>query len=253
MNFYINLEDVKAEMDNRKQVRLDVENWWKENGIDFPKSINGCGILGRNIMPRIEFFKFHKLCEQADIKPFAIEYQDDKFVSVSKSKMSMAKPIVLHKFSSGGMPIAKKNKTLVKDVSAFDGKATMGEIGLLRHHREAVKTILPNLLSWDMSQAVKIWKKKRLYYQGYLSLAVAHGVLFEDYHNAGESGNKLSNFTERVFEPAFEWLENKFGVGPMLVALPWKKDYRLHLSREILQQMYVDGKTLNFNPIERLL
>ena len=253
MDFYTDLQEAKEVIQTRKEIRLEVESWWKEKGLKFPTMISDCGIFGRSVMPRVEFFKWYEMCQSVEIKPCVIEYEEDKFVSASKPKISMAKPVVLQGISKKGFPITKKNKTLAGDVSQFDGKATLKETGLLKYHLKKMSVVLPNLVSWDMSQSAKIWKELDLYYQGYFSVAVAHGVLFEDYHGTGESGNKLSNFTESIFEPAFKWLKNKFGVGPMIVALPWKNNYHLHLSEEILQEMYIDGVNVDLDPIKSLL
>lgn len=252
MKFYTKLEEAGNLLKKRVGLRQEVEAWWKSVGLEFPTEISGCGILGKDVMPRIEFFKFYEMCQQAQLNPFIVEFEEDKFVSSSKVKMSLACPMMLTMISKKGFPVTQKKK-LLKNIQSFDGRKTLLETGLLEWHRKRMDIILPDLSTWDMSNSAKKWKELELYYQGYLSVCVAHGVLFEDYHGVGESGDCLSNFTERAFEPAFKWLKNRFGVLPVIVKLPWKESYRYHPSDEILKKMSSEGGGINLNLIKTLL
>lgn len=249
MSFYVELPDAKSILNNRKSLRGEVEEWWSSIGLEFPSHLSNCGLLGRDPMARVEFFKFYQMCEQIGLSSACIEASGELFVS-SKPKMSMAHPKIF-RFSQKGSIITQKRKLI--NIQDHDGKSSIGETGILGFHRERMEGVLPDLEIWDMSKFVQTWKDLNLYYQFYLSLAVAHGVLFEDYHGVGESGNCLSNFTEEVFEPAFHWLEKKFGVSPMIVSLPWKNTYNLHPSGEILEQMRECGSKVNLDPIKSLL
>ncbi len=250
MSEYIDLKDVKKVLESRQELCKDVEELWKSVGLKFPTQFQGCGVLGRDPMTRVEFFKFWEMCDDSEIRPACITGNDELFVS-SKVKVSMAHPMMFEGFSKKGFPILQKEKLI--DINKHDGQSTLEETGILEFHRARIERVCPNLLIWDMSEAMKCWRNLGLYYQGYLSICLAHGVLFEDYHGVGESGKCLSDFTERVFEPAFEWLKNKFGVGPIIVPLPWKDSYKLHPNNNILQQMNKDDKGIDFEPIKILL
>jgi len=250
MSFYTALEDIKAVLSIRQELRKEVEGWWNSAGLEFPTQFSDCGLLGREPIVRVEFFKFYEMCAEIEIQPACISARDELFIS-SKPKMSLAHPMIFEGFSKKGFPITKKEKLI--NVNEHNGKSTLAEAGVISFHQVRMKRICPNLLVWDMSKDMSKWKEINLYYQGYLSLCVAHGVLFEDYHGIGESKKCLSNFTERVFEPAFEWLENKFGTGPIVTPLPWKTSYNLHPDDEILKQMNSNGKKINLNPIKALL
>lgn len=250
MNFYVSLEDAKNVLDSRQELRSEVESWWRSVGAEFPVQFSGCGILGREPAMRLEFFKFYEMCVGAKLQPACIAANEELFVT-SKPKMSLVHPMMLKGFSKKGSPITQKER--LAEVNIHSGKSTLGETGALSFHYSRMNRICPNLSIWDMSDAMSKWKTRRLYYEGYLSLCVAHGVLFEDYHGPGESGKALSDFTKRVFEPAFEWLKQKFGVGPIIVALPWKDFYHLHPDDDILEQMEGSDGVIDFSPIESLL
>lgn len=250
MSFYVSLNDAKNTLGSRQELRDEVEDWWKSVGAEFPVQFSDCGILGREPAMRLEFFKFYQMCSSAQIHPACIAAKDELFVT-SKPKMSLVYPMMLKGISKKGSPIMQKERLV--EVNTHSGRSTLGETGALNFHYSRMNKICPELSLWDMSESMKKWKEQGLYYEGYLSLCVAHGVLFEDYHGPGESGKALSDFTERVFEPAFQWLERKFGVGPIIVALPWKNSYHLHPDESILEQMTGNKGTINLAPIESLL
>ncbi|MEK7102665.1 MAG: hypothetical protein AAB912_03490, partial [Patescibacteria group bacterium] len=91
---------------------------------------------------------------------------------------------------------------------------------LLSWHHAQLERMVPGATYADATPWLQKIGNAWAYYELALSIYVAHGVLFEDYHG-GESGTKLDSFTVQVFEPAWEAVRRRFGVSPLIVRLPW--------------------------------
>ncbi|MBI4065617.1 hypothetical protein HY412_00280 [Candidatus Kaiserbacteria bacterium] len=93
-------------------------------------------------------------------------------------------------------------------------------------HRQLQDKLIPGARRGDVTE----WYRripgtpKTLRYEAFLSLFVAHSVLFEDYHG-GESGQALYGFTQLVVEPAWQRLADIFGEKPLIVKMSWRPEF----------------------------
>lgn len=234
--YYASLEDARELLLSRKAYRTTVEAWWGESGVPFPQSLSGepAGVLARHLASfRYEDAVFVLLAERAGLKPVWLTYKEDILATSSPYKVSLLRPRMVLRLGRTGTPVVEVAKLACPHKN--DGKRLSGVIcnhgsnqPLPEHHESLLRAHYPRASAEDLSSANALWGGKAdAYYTAYLSLFVAHGVLFEDYHG-GESGAELGGFTERVFEPSFSAVEEKFGVRPVIVKLPWWRELSLY-------------------------
>jgi len=256
--FYIELREARRALRERQELRREVEEYWRKKGLQFPEELsnpNGLlGFLARHLATaRYEDLAFVLLTEKAGLQPFWLTYTADRFVTCSPVKVSYLQPrivkgfglhrrcLIVLKYQLANPKVADQNRMRLCDIRTYIGEP------LVDWHRRLLKAVYPGARVVDISEPLQALGKAKNYYSLFLSLAVAHGVLFEDYHG-GESGERLNSFTEEVFEPAFEEVINTFGLPPLIVKLPWwrelgyyvdpalAKDWRTHkpILRELL-------------------
>jgi len=199
---YISASQAKAQLRERAELRKAVEAFWLANGIPFPAALQsgGYAALGRHVPTfRFEDAVFILMAEAAGLTPTWLGYAEDKFVTVSNFKVSLVRPQVTERARANGEPIARTRK-LVPNPDWYHGQP-------LSHIR------------LDDGTSLVEWHKRRL---------------IEDYHG-GESGEVLDGFTARVFEPTVTRLKEMFGVGPLVVALPWWPELALYPTGEWLR------------------
>lgn len=227
--YYISASQAEKELQNRRALRAEVEAFWEENGIPFPEVLKQDGkfaCLGRHVATfRFEDAVFTLMAQSADLEPMWLTYTGDKFVTCSNVKRSLTRPAMTQRLNRNGDPITVTNK-LVPNIDQWSGKplsmihTRSGESLVDWHGRRLIEAV-PNAVVHDMTPICRDWGGRAdRYYRAYLSLFVAHAVLFEDYHG-GESGDQLDGFTANVFEPNADQLEDRFGVKPMVTPLPW--------------------------------
>lgn len=235
--YYISASQAQEKLRQRTHLRAQVEAFWTENGLPFPAELRSGGYagMGRHVPTfRFEDAVFTLMAESAGLQPTWIGYEQDKFVVQSNVKRSLLRPQLTERTNKHGAPIARTRK-LVPNPDWFHGMA-LGNIRtddgrlMVDWHSERLHRAVPQARCYDMSHISAHWGgRAENYYTAYLSLFVAHGVLFEDYHG-GESGDALDSFTARVFEPAAARVEQLFGVNPLVVALPWWPELALYPS-----------------------
>ncbi|MER3570097.1 MAG: hypothetical protein C4348_00570 [Patescibacteria group bacterium] len=229
--FYIPLEEARALLEERRQQgwTLKVEEYWrKKRGIQFPEELSNlndlAGFLARHLATaRYEDFAFILLTKRAGLKPTWLTYTADRFVTCSPVKVSYLCPKIVTGFGRRGGPILRKyrlaNPRVAERKRLCDIRINTGK-KLVDWHRRRLEAVYPGANVVDFSRVFQARGNAQGYYPLFLSLAVAHGVLFEDFHG-GESGERLNSFTKEVFEPAFDEVTNTFGVQPLIVKLPW--------------------------------
>ncbi len=239
--YYISGSQAQERLRQRESLRQQVEAFWTENGMEFPSFLRSGGYagLGRHVPTfRFEDALFTRMAESAGLSPVWLGYERDKFVVNSNVKRSLVRPQVTERVNKHGVPITKTEK-LVQVPDWFKGKplneiVSAEGVRIVDWHRNRLLQAVPDANIYDMSDICRHWGGRAdNYYTAYLSLFVAHGVLFEDYHG-GESGNALDGFTARVFEPAVARVERLFGVNPLVVALPWWEELGYYPSGEWL-------------------
>lgn len=235
--YYISASQAQEQLRRRAHLRDAVEQFWEDNGMPFPSELKAGDYagLGRHVPTfRFEDALFTLMAESAGLPPTWLGYEQDTFVTQSNVKRSLVRPQLTERANKHGAPITKTQK-LVPNPDWFQGRA-LAEIRMddgqpmVDWHHERLRRAVPQAQSYDMSHICDHWGgRAENYYTAYLSLFVAHGVLFEDYHG-GESGGALDGFTSRVFEPAAARVEQLFGVNPLVVALPWWPELALYPS-----------------------
>jgi len=181
--------------------------------------------------PTHETLRFLKLAKQMKLKPLILEYYDDKFVSAeNRSKRLLGKmPIYQYTGSDGRDMVEYKT---VCDFNASTGKKFKdivcldGEHLIPFHHRlfQKIAKLNPKSCCFDGSDWFKsAGKKAEVYYEQLLMFFIRDGILFENFMPLRSE----SAFTKSIVAPAFEELENQYGIRPLIVRLlPDNEDTR---------------------------
>lgn len=225
---YFSASQARQEVLNRQNsgVRERVEKWWREKGFDFPTlpDVENMAVLARQVATcRFEDVVFREMAMASGLTPTWLEYSADRFFNISNYKRSL-----LHPYMSSGLNKKKElisKKERLCDSTIWNGYplrdiVTDTGISLVDHHHSLQNLVFGEVVRQDLSDLLVRMSGASGYYPFYLSLFLAHGVLFEDYHG-GESGRVLSRFTEDTFEPAWRYVFEEFGLTPIIVALPW--------------------------------
>lgn len=228
--FYFSARDAVKELQERQNsgVRSRIEKWWADREWPIPNFPNGnFGMLARNIATaRYEDLVFAEMAKAVSLQPFWLEYTLDKFVSASNFKRSLVEPFFCSgKGRNGGWRTSKvKLASIPKNdgekISDVQVDGISNGISLVEYHHGLQKKFIPEAMRKDMSEVLIAFGTAKHYYSAYLSWFIVHGVLFEDYHG-GESGDKLTDFTKGVFQPAWEQVRQETGLKPLIVPLPW--------------------------------
>lgn len=228
--FYVGSKEAVRTLNSRTHLRHSVEQYWENHGCEVPLGFLGethIGFIGRQLATaRYEDCAFVLLAERTGLTPVWTTYVRDKFVERSPLKYSYVRPCVVTGFDQRGMPI--RTKLRLADPKNVEGRrldviVTIEGGTLVEWHRAHMQSVFADPITVDFSYMYTAHVNSRAYYPLLLSLAVAHGVYFEDYHG-GESGAGLDTFTKNVFEPAFAEVTERFGVSPLIVPLPWWKE-----------------------------
>jgi len=225
-----NLRSILAERSNLKS---EVEKWWKASGFGAPPlpDIPNMAILARQVATfRYEDAAFVKHAEGEGLTPVWFEYTGDKLSQESSFKRSL---IEVHVSKGRGKRGGLKTKSIetVANLSEWNGKplnTVMTSSGnLVDFHHAIQDRIRPGSLRIDGTDWVKKMGGAKRYYEAYLSVFIAHAILFEDFHG-GESGKTLHSFTATVFEPAWRTVTARFGATPLITPLAWSPEYRFY-------------------------
>jgi hypothetical protein len=217
------LVDAVAEIERRRSdsaLVKKVEEYLNQDIPEYFKRSLPILYLARHVAsPNFETLRFIELA-----KPFALPVvigQDvnDKFVSGNSLKRSLGKmPIVrcisadhremLENFTIINFEIA--NAKQLKDIE------TIFTIPLVKFHNELLSEIYPHTVEVvDDSAWIDRNNRGNLleHYKKFLALFVVHGVMFEFY----EDEDVL--FVENVLKPAFSFIQEYFGLAPLLCNL----------------------------------
>ena len=233
-SYYVELEHAREVLLSRQKLREKVPEFWIKQGVEFPtRKFNELPLIAfcaRQLVTfRFEDAVFLQMAEKSGLTPLWSPLVDDTFTVVSSLKRSYVQPYMATGLNKNGQLITVRNR-LVKDphtrsrIPLKDLVADDGANIAAWHYDRWLQATAGSGLMLDATEFKSGWGgNTQRYYLGLLSLFVAHGVLFEDYHG-GESGGALGGFTARVFEPAFATIEAYFGVKPLIVRLPWWRE-----------------------------
>lgn len=235
---YIPLRDARVMLRKRCNLRREVEQWWHSQGWFIPNLFfesTPIAAFGRAIATRrYEDALFLYYAKAAGLKPIWMEYTNGVFSSHSPFKRSLLQPIFYERHGKNGGLVSRKRtfasiqENRTKKLSDIHDNA--GNYLVDYHHRLHAKFGLEDS-SRDFSEFYGQFGNASGYYLAYLSLFVAHAIMFEDYHG-GEDENTLEELTNSVFHPAYESLESLFGAPLLLVHMPWHENLRLYIPED---------------------
>lgn len=217
---YTSIADAKIEIQkrwNNVPLKEKVSNYLGE----VPSFVvqNPRAYFFRNIItPCTDYFRIIEIAEELDIEPIGLEYTEDRFSTRNEDKLTLLKLSIFEGRAKNGDAILHYEK--IADVKENDNKkfseikTYSGENLVTFHHNLIPKNTPKKLELHDMSD----WVKKnggvaKEYYKTLFALCVCHGVLLETFVTNGAE----SEFEKAVVLPAFEFVENKFGVKPLIV------------------------------------
>src|SRR3989338_657444 len=192
-----------------------VVEFWHKRSLSLPvlPAVERPAVLARQVATgRFEDILFRELALSAGLTPTWWQYTEDRFTSVSPYKRSLIHTVCARKTQKGlhlqtkklGQPHKWEKKTL-KEIRSEEGRSLIEW-----HHKRRENVMGPGIIADVTAYS----------YPLFLSLFVAHAVLFEDYHG-GESGDELNGFTKKRFEPAWQEVADELGMQPLVVQLPW--------------------------------
>lgn len=238
-DYYIPLQEVGKLNERRRQdLRPQVEEALTESGFGFPEELREgqFAILLRQVPTfRYEDALFILWAKRAGLTPLWLGKTNDRMAMVSPYKRSLTTMrVVTHVGNRGGVEVrraklvdgqvAASNGLRLSEIICDHGTDTKGR-RLIDVHDERLKHFYTDPAVVDVSAGcLAAGGAPQEYYPSLLSLAVAHGVIFKDFHG-GEAGRQVRlPYAQRTFEPAFQEVRERFRVEPLVVRFPWWKE-----------------------------
>lgn len=221
MDIYTPLEEAKEEIGRRwndESLQKKVEEYLGEVPAPFHKGPRS--VLSRDIIsPNKEFSRFLELSESVGLSPLGYEYHHDKFCSMNKEKLCMAK-MAFYKGENKNGEVLYWCRNVV-DINKFNGKrfddieTLWGEPFIDFHHR-LLNSHLKDIELFDCSSMYsKNGTDPKAFYKHDLALFICHGILFENFITT----DKEAEFCRKVVYPAYTTVIDYFGVKPLIVEL----------------------------------
>jgi hypothetical protein len=241
---YWDLEEAIRELQRRQSTGITRELEESYNFSWLPKG-KLYGFLARHIAsPRLEELQFFKRCVRSGLQPLWLEYLDDKFCTNNPSKVRLVKlRILLGRGKRGGI-----KERVVKIVDHWPPssmrhlRTCWGEL-LYKFHHRILNVMLGSVEILDISDWLRSWGRAINYYEPYLALAIAHGVLFESFESPGFQD--LERFKNNVVLPAYRRVVGRWGLEPLIVYHPWPPE------KEAMYLNYYPPDVLRFLPERR--
>ncbi len=244
--YYFTLPQAIEELDRRRGQKNFIEEWWKNKNWILPNlpPSQDLAIFARQVATcRYEDLLFFRLAKSYELNPFWMEYHRDSFSTASSFKRSLAHPMFF--YGRGRNKGEKIKKDKLNNMRSYDGQPLQsipakGSLTLIDYHHQLQDQFIANdngkVLRSDFSDWLSSFGSSKKYYFPYLSLFVAHAILFEDFHG-GESGNRLDRFIQFVFEPAWKKLVDELGfdLKPLIVKMPpWQTQMAYYPTTEFI-------------------
>lgn len=226
--FYCSIHQAVKELAVRQRTGVceRVAAWQSRQGFPvspIPTLERGVAILGRHVATaRFEDIVFSEMARSAGLIPGWFEYSGDRFATASAFKRSLVRPQLCTKVGKAGPIVITQRIVNVESAinKPLHAISTNSGESLPAWHHALHEKVFGKTLRIDVSRHLQSIGSAAQYYAYYLSWAISHGILFEDFHG-GESGDGLDRFTAGVFEPAWERVHNEIGIEPLIVPLPW--------------------------------
>lgn len=231
-HYYISAGQAVSMLQQRSYLRSAVEEQWQKDGLQLPDTLlqgQPTAVMAKQLANfNFESALFVKTAEASGLQSAWFSYADDTFVTQSSMKRALLRPSLVSRLNKRGEPIII-NKRLVENPDRWHGrklseiKLTDGKL-LTDWHLGRLYEACPNAIVCDLSHFARLLGgTAKGYYKHYLSMFVAHAVLFDDFHS-DHLENTHEDFTKRVFEPAVTKIFEEFGVVPLIVPLPWWRE-----------------------------
>ncbi|MFT6361119.1 MAG: hypothetical protein ACJAV6_000523 [Candidatus Paceibacteria bacterium] len=241
ISFYSTDQEVLSQLDNCDHLKKSVENYWNDKGHPLPDFLINSkiprAISTRHVATaRNEDMRFIAKANKLGLQPTWAEYLSDMFVTVSRVKTSLVYP----KDKDGKRVKLVPNAGLFEKKRMSEIRLASGQLMIDLHHAEweKLRKFNANIERHDMSQWLQNFGTATDYYVADISLFLAHGVLFKDYH--GPSGFSQSTsgsyLTSQVFEPAFRKVVEIFGAKPLIHQFSYKEhdEYSPFINEQML-------------------
>ena len=230
---YCSPAEARMELKNRFLLRSHIEKWWRDQDWSIPLqcfNFKQVAVFGRAVATRrYEDILFCEYAQISGFKPTWMEYTRGSLSTHSPFKRSLLHPcFYVRRGRSGGLVVETKKLAGLQEKRM----QTLSEIvlddgaSLVEYHHKLHGLFGLNNSVIDLSTLFSQFGGAEKYYTAYLSLFVAHAVIFEDYHGGEDEGEILETLTKDIFLPACEQLKLRFGVGPLIVRMPWHKNLR---------------------------
>jgi hypothetical protein len=189
-----------------------------------PEQFGDCprAVLARHVItPNYETIRFLNVPDSTGLEPLFFEYHQDKLVYKNPGKYHLARmSFDLGRGKSGGQ---KHAHVRLVDFNNSHGKPirsveTLFGMGLVDLHHSLFLAKYPGHERYMFDGSTWYAEhggKPELYYEKFLGLFVAHGILFENFL----LDQKEYEFTRQVFLPAFMEVIRKTGKKPLIVPL----------------------------------
>ena len=226
---YVPLEEALELHKKQQHLLPTVTKWRTENEYgELPRDLQGGApkafLLRQIATTRVEDAIFLLKAEQAGLRPTWLEHTADQFSFASALKRSYLHPLVITGVDRSPTPRSRKHRlvrnfdrlggTKLIDIKTDDGR------NITDVHHSMQDRVFGNVVRHDLGSWIQgSGRMAKSYYPTMLSLAIAHGIMFEDYV-AGVSDKELFEFRRLVFLPAYKIVCDQFGVMPLIVRMP---------------------------------
>lgn len=219
---YTSLSVAKDEIRRRwkdQDLQKKVENFLGENVPeifrDQPKAI-----IFRNIAtPNLELKVAREYAQMMGLELVVIEYTADRFCTRNRDKLHLGKMVFVD-VKNKLKPSTKKNIIAIKEddnMRLNEIQTLWGENLVAFHHRIFQENGFEDVATFDASIYKQAGLSPHEIYLKILSFCSRSAVLLENFLVKTDKGER--KFTEQVIFPAFEEIEKKIGMKPMIVSL----------------------------------
>ncbi len=221
---YTPIEEAKKEIQRRwedKELEKSINDFLQGN---IPKSFQDeprAVYADHLATPNWFFFNFYEKSQLIGLKPIVLEHLEDIFITTNFTKASMAKMIFYHGKDHHDNMVTSYHKII--DLSGKNEKKKINELltiwneNFVDFHHRAVNEFYEDIEFYNSSDwFFKFGVKAVDYYKYLLVLFLRNGVLFENYMLANR---KEERFVNDIVIPAFKFIQEKFGVKPLIVPL----------------------------------
>lgn len=170
--------------------------------------------------PNLEFQLAFDTAKLMDLKIIFLEFLNDKFCTRNQDKVHLGKLVFFHE-KNGQNPSVNLRKKII-DFEKCDGKPfkkikTVAGESLINFHHNLFLKKYKNIKTFDVSEFKTNGESAYDVYLRVFALFICNGILFENYFV--DSNEDEKKFTFNVVKPAFDKIQEIFGLRPLIVPL----------------------------------